>query len=67
MIIMKALNIVIAIIFNLLVGIFFIPFIVVALLMGLILRFKNKNSFPWQYATPTIHDPALLLGNKKLE
>ena len=40
---MKALNIVIAIIFNLLVVIFFIPFIAVALLMGLFLRFKNKK------------------------
>jgi hypothetical protein len=42
-IIMKALNIVIALIFNLIIGIFFIPFIVVALLMGLILRYKNKK------------------------
>ena len=41
--IMKALNIVIATIFNLVIGIFFIPFIIVALLMGLVLRFKNKK------------------------
>ena len=40
---MKALNIMIALIFNLIIGIFFIPFIVVALLMGLILRYKNKK------------------------